>query len=74
MVKEIKISEREHFRIMCQVFDDVMSNPEYKNNQTKEALIAFSNQAHKKMFSPAKERNGISPKVNRVAMEVLGEK
>ena len=73
MVKRITLSEREHFRIMTSVFDDVISNPEYKTEEVKNALILFSNKAHKKMFLPKEERLRVSRRVDRVTTEVLSK-
>ncbi len=69
--RSVKITKREHFQIMCQVFDDVTNNEEYKNEKVKEALVVFSNKVHQKIFSPQKERLAISARVKRITTEVL---
>lgn len=71
--KRITISEREHFRIMASVFEEVITMPEHKSDKVKEALIVFSNKAHKKMFSPQAERLRVSQRVDKVTKEVLKE-
>lgn len=70
-MKNVSISEREHFKIMCQVFDEVMNEAEHKNEYAKNALIVFSNRVHKKMFSSKAERLKITPRVEQVANETL---
>lgn len=74
VVKSVNISEKEHFKIMCQVFDEVINQPEHKNEAAKEALIVFSNAVHKKMFQPQKQRLYVTPRVERIATEVLAGK
>ena len=71
--KRITISEREHFRIMTSVFEEVITMPEHKSDRVKEALIVFSNMAHKKMFLPKAERLRVSQRVDKVTKEVLKE-
>ena len=71
--KRITITEREHFRKMASVFDDVINMPEYKSGSVKEALTLFSNKAHKKMFLPKDERLKVSQRVDRITKEVLRE-
>ena len=71
--KRITITEREHFRIMTSVFDEVINEPDFKTDKVKDALILFSNKAHKKMFLPKEERERVSQRVDKVTKEVLRE-
>lgn len=71
--KRITITEREHFRIMTSVFDEVINEPDFKTDKAKDALILFSNKAHKKMFLPKEERIRVSQRVDKVTKEVLRE-
>lgn len=71
MQESVNLSEREHFTIMCQVFEDVISQEEFKSEQVRQALTIFSNLAHKKIFSSKKERQKVSARVANVVSEVL---
>ena len=72
MEKRVNISEREHFKIMCQVFEETLA--EHKNEAAKEALITFSNKAHKRIFAPKAERLRVTARVEQITTEVLAVK
>lgn len=67
-MKFVRVNEAEMFQIQLSVFEETIKD--YHTDECREALTAFSNKLHTKLFS--KSRKETSQRVRETMREVFG--